>query len=457
MMQASLQAIQALPQKDKTQAYLSLLSATLADSSPARLSNLSLFLDAILSDSLAQIVARPCLTEYVARLKPIEREARMEIMAMSIAKMQPRVTSFEEQVSTMRESYADLLEEDNDNSGAAKVLIGIPLDASGRSVESKLSIYIRIVRNFLEDEDSTSADTYFSRASLLYHHTSDLETQLRYKVCQARMFDYSRRFAEAASKYHELSYVSDIPEDERLACLSSAITCAVLAPAGPTRSRILSSLFRDERAASTEHYTILSKMFLDQIIRPSEVEEFSKTLKEHQLARLPASTTIFTADDAPAEEGKKGPETVLDRAVMEHNVLSASRVYNNITFVGLGLLLSLRPSAAEAMARTMIQQGRLKGSLDQVQGLIVFDADTKDGDGVVSNVAAAAAGAADDEEKEEQGTAPATQRWDMQIRQTLHLAESIAARCEVLLAGGNPDTAAAAGAPPALAPVAIEA
>lgn len=90
---------------------------------------------------------------------------------------------------------------------------------STSSVESKLSIYIRIVRNFLEDEDSTSADTYFSRASLLYHHTSDLATQLQYKGCQARMFDYSRRFAEAASKYHDLSYVSDIPEEDRLASL----------------------------------------------------------------------------------------------------------------------------------------------------------------------------------------------------------------------------------------------
>lgn len=176
-------------------------------------------------------------------------------------------------------------------------------------------------------------------------------------------------------------------------------------------------------------------MFLDQMIRPAEVAEFAKTLKPHQLARLPPATAIVIAEDAEGEEGKKGPENVLDRAVMEHNVLAASRIYNNITFSGLGLLLSLRPSAAEAMARTMIQQGRLRGSIDQVERLIIFDAETKEGDGVVSNVVAAGAG---DEEKEEQGTAPATQRWDLQIRQTLHLAEAIAARCEVLLAGGTP-------------------
>lgn len=186
-------------------------------------------------------------------------------------------------------------------------------------------------------------------------------------------------------------------------------------------------------------------MFLDQMIRPAEVAEFAKTLKPHQLARLPPATAIVIAEDAEGEEGKKGPENVLDRAVMEHNVLAASRIYNNITFAGLGLLLALRPSAAEAMARTMMQQGRLRGSIDQVESLIIFDAETKEGDGVVSNVVAAGAGG--DEEKEEQGTAPATQRWDLQIRQTLHLAEAIAARCEVLLAGGTPA--------PTSAPVAV--
>lgn len=166
-------------------------------------------------------------------------------------------------------------------------------------------------------------------------------------------------------------------------------------------------------------------MFLDQMIRPTEVTGFASTLSTHQLARLPPTNAIIIADDAEMEVGKKGPETVLDRAVMEHNVLAASRVYNNITFVGLGLLLDLRPSAAEAMARTMVQQGRLRGSIDQVEGLIVFDADTREGDGVVSNVVALGG----EEEKEEQGTAPATKRWDLQIKETLQLAESIAARC----------------------------
>lgn len=88
-----------------------------------------------------------------------------------------------------------------------------------RPDDYKLKVYIRIVRLFLEEEDSTSADTYFNRASLLAHSAQDLETQLQFKLCQARMFDFSRRFAEAASKYHEISYVSALAEDERLQAL----------------------------------------------------------------------------------------------------------------------------------------------------------------------------------------------------------------------------------------------
>lgn len=178
-------------------------------------------------------------------------------------------------------------------------------------------------------------------------------------------------------------------------------------------------------------------MFLDQVIRPNEVSEFASTLKPHQLALLPSTQSIIIAEDAEDEIGKKGPENVLDKAIMYHNVLGASRIYSNITFKGLGLLLGLRPSAAEALARTMIQQQRLKGSIDQMESLIIFDSDSKDGDGVVSNVAAAAAGLDIDEEKEEVGTAPATKRWDSQIRNTLQLVESIAMRCQILLAGGN--------------------
>ena len=66
---------------------------------------------------------------------------------------------------------------------------------------------------------------------------------------------------------------------------SAAVTCAVLAPAGPNRSRVLASLCRDERTSELPTFNILSKMFYDRILRPAEVKEFEGTLKQHQLAK----------------------------------------------------------------------------------------------------------------------------------------------------------------------------
>ncbi|KAG6831594.1 hypothetical protein H0H92_009067 [Tricholoma furcatifolium] len=208
----------------------------------------------------------------------------------------------------------------------------------------------------------------------------------------------------------------------------AAVTCAVLAPAGPNRSRILASLYRDERTLELPTYNILSKMFLDHILRPAEVKEFEKTLKPHQLAKIAISSNDRLASagqyDAPAGMGepavstRTGPATVLDRAVMEHNLLASSQIYNNITFGGLGALLDLAPGAAETMARKMIEQGRLRGSIDQVDRLIWFEGNNED------DAQGKAGGLGDVEEAEDTG-APFTKRWDAQIRLTAANVESI--------------------------------
>lgn len=203
---------------------------------------------------------------------------------------------------------------------------------------------------------------------------------------------------------------------------SAAVTCAVLAPAGPNRSRILASLYRDERTIDLPTYNILSKMFLDHILRSAEVKDFERTLKPHQLAKIAISSNDRLAsvgnDDGPSNNNepatstRTGPSTVLDRAVMEHNLLASSKIYNNITFRGLGALLDLTPGAAETMARKMIEQGRLRGFIDQVDKVIWFEGNREE-----DNAQGKAGGLGDVEEAEDTG-APFTKRWDTQIRLT---------------------------------------
>lgn len=139
-------------------------------------------------------------------------------------------------MNSLRFQLADLLEQEEEWSEAARVLMGISLDSGQRCVRhlsidpgflnlscflrsisdaEKLRVYVRIVRLLLEDEDSVQAETYYNRAALLVHSASDRETILQFKLCQARISDYSRKFLEAASRYHELSYVGEIDEDER--------------------------------------------------------------------------------------------------------------------------------------------------------------------------------------------------------------------------------------------------
>lgn len=162
-------------------------------------------------------------------------------------------------------------------------------------------------------------------------------------------------------------------------------------------------------------------MFLDRILRPSEVKEFEGTLKTHQLAKISLSAndrlaSAVTGDDAvndPTASKRTGPSTVLDRAVLEHNVLACSKIYNNITFRGLGTLLDLTPGAAENMTRKMIEQGRLKGTIDQVEKLIWFNAGGDDDD-----AQGKAGGLGDVEQETEDTGAVFTKHWDMQIRIT---------------------------------------
>jgi COP9 signalosome complex subunit 4 len=98
---------------------------------------------------------------------------------------------------------------------------------------------------------------------------------------------------------------------------------------------------------------------------------------------------------------------------MEHNLLSCSKIYNNITFAGLGALLNLSAGAAETMARRMIEQGRLRGSIDQVARLLWFDGPSEDDD-----AQGRAGGLGEVETQAEDTGAPFTKRWDRQIRLT---------------------------------------
>ncbi|PWZ00846.1 hypothetical protein BCV70DRAFT_83244 [Testicularia cyperi] len=349
-----------------------------------------------------------------------------QVLEDALDQVQARVLSFEEQASNLRLQLAGLLESEEEWNEAARVLLAIPLDSGHRTVSDhfKLSIYVRIVRLLLEADDPVQADLYLKRASMVIRNvpgalpssaqrTAEAEAEaeaeanasssleaasessasasledakvlgLQFRLSQARIYDSQRRFAEAAVRYHELSFMSEIDEDDRSMMLSAAVTASILSPAGPQRARTLATLMRDERTQSLPQYTILSKVFLDHIIRPDEIAAFEKLLSPHQVAKLAPSNDPVIRMQTSASDSASGvrhaPLTVLDRAMIEHNVLSASRLYDNITLDGLGALVNLSAEGAEATARRMIMQGRLKAWIDQVGDASESGVDSRSG------------------------------------------------------------------------------
>jgi COP9 signalosome complex subunit 4 len=102
-------------------------------------------------------------------------------------------------------------------------------------------------------------------------------------------------------------------------------------------------------------YGPMEKMYFGRIIRPDEVSSIEKHLLPHQKTE--------------ADEG----ETVLQKAIIEHNLLSASTIYNNIGFNELGNLLGISPNRAERIASKMILEGRMNGTIDQIDAMIQFE------------------------------------------------------------------------------------
>lgn len=275
-------------------------------------------------------------------------------------------STYLEQAATLRSLIADAHEKNTDWLEAARILSEIPLESSQRRVsdDDKALIWTRIMRLYLEDDDPTLAENFLNKLKNVIHSVADPEVQLHFRLSAARINDSKRAFLSASQAYFELSVLPTIDEKERDLMLENSIKCAILAPAGPPRSRMLGRLYKDERAAELAQYRILEKMFLDRLIAPAEVEKFAAELAPHQLAT--------TADGS----------TVLARAMVEHNLLAASRLYVNIEFDALGLLLGLDGAKAEETTAKMIEQGRLRGKIDQIEQSIWFaDAGEVDGFG----------------------------------------------------------------------------
>lgn len=363
---ASAQVSEALSQvgnaEDPVAAFDKLFANLQSLSTPETISDdLKAIINSVFSgnSSLGIVAQRSIVDSFIKAVRSLEgrTDAWIDIGQHALEILAGQTSTFIDQAVAIRELVADGHEAGEDYLAAARALAEIPLDSSQRRVtnEDRVRVWVRIVRSYLEVDDTTAAETYLNKLKNVIYTVSDPTLNLHFRLSQARIQDAKREFLSASQAYHDISFLPSIAEEERLHTLSMAIKCAILAPAGPLRSRALGRLFKDERSPNLEEFGMLEKMFFHRLLAPAEVEKFAQGLAPHQLAT--------TSDGS----------TVLAKAVVEHNLLGASRLYSNIGFEALGALLGLDADKAEDTTAKMIEQGRLMGRIDQIEQIIWFE------------------------------------------------------------------------------------
>lgn len=308
------------------------------------------------------VVSRQALDHFASIVDKIRLEKRTVYIAdvLELEVFTRANSPYEEVAFALRRKLGDALIEEGDFLAAARVLMPIKVDKMSKAERAGWNV--KLTELFLEEDETVEAEKMINRATESIHEVKDEEVRVRYKVCYARILDSRRKFLEASQRYYELSTGNvlirgeAVKEEDLMELLAKAATCAILANAGAQRIRMLATLTKDERTKTlSTHWPVLNKMYNERLLKHGEVQAFEQSLQPHQKAVL--------ADGS----------TVLERAVIEHNVLACSRLYNNILFSELAKLLEIDPSKAEKVASRMIGEGRMNGSIDQVEGTLEFD------------------------------------------------------------------------------------
>lgn len=345
-------------QQDLSIEYYLIINAILTNFAGQDLiTGLTMYINAVLDHNISLVLARELITHFCCNLDTVEHNVSKQVTKHTYSRLQPREKGYEEQVSLIRQHLATIYEHERNWQKAIEILKGIPLDNGHRqfTLDYKLGTYLKLSRFYLEDNNVLESEAYINRAALLQVDSKNETLQLEFKVGYARLLDCRHRFIEAAQRYSDLASSEIISIDERYAALRNAITCTMLSPPGKQRSRLLASLCKDERTHSMEVFSILQKMHLERLIRRCEMEVLEINLKPHQRMILAHNCTIC------------------EHALIQHNLIAASRVYKNITFTGMGELLEIDADRAERIAGQMISDELLSGIIDQPDNVLYFD------------------------------------------------------------------------------------
>merc|ERR1711974_213516 len=256
--------------------------------------------------------SRLLLTDLIQQISQMEDKAlRRGFGEKFLSIMEARQASFVEQVCEVRVMLANTFKEEGEPEKAAK-LLALNSTRQGLTDEQNLELFFEVASLYLKADNPVAAESFVNRCSGLIADTTRAELKLWHKWNMAKMSDFRCKFIKASMQYYELSQI--FPDNKRTEALEHACICGILAPAGPQRSRILAILSKDERCFSLRSHDILEKTNRQRIVRKSDRDVLRGWLQPHHLP-------------------------VLDSAIREHNLLAASTLYIDITFIELGRLL----------------------------------------------------------------------------------------------------------------------
>jgi COP9 signalosome complex subunit 4 len=278
-----------------------------------------------------------------------------ELCSHALAAIAPRANIFNREEAVFRRELAEVLDATKDTDGAIKLLIGITYDANeDDQVEKKVEDYLRLAEMYHDKEDSTQAEVYVNRVAHIIYKVDKRETQLRYNLASTKCADSKREFVRAAQGYYNLSTEQGIDAEVAPQMYHKSLVCTILSPAGPRKDRMLALLVNDDRAKLNPHYNLLQKMATGGLIKREFAKAFEDALEVHQKVKF--------------SDGY----TVLDKALIEHNITVLSRIYTNITFSELGIFLGISATQGEKIISKMISERRVHAVLDQLHELVEF-------------------------------------------------------------------------------------
>jgi len=313
---------------------------------------------AVVSDDVSLATSREVVSALSSMFVSIDFDVHVELAEAVLRKTQPRLVSFAEQVRRVREDLATRLESAGRFSDAAEVMEAVDSSSIENAVD-KLHLAIKTASMFVKSNALDKAEKYMNKtpAFLAEVPASDQTEALvrHYHTSWAEMLDRLGRFTDAAARHVEIARLERYSNSETL---MRAAMCVLLAPQGPQRSRLLHAMYKDERYTELAIFPFLEKVYLDRILRANEVQELRKFFSTHHL------------------EVRADGLSSLQRAMMEHNLVSMRGMYENIGFDQLGELLGVSDVQAEKMVAKLIRDDRLSGRIDQVDRFVYFDKQT---------------------------------------------------------------------------------